>query len=34
MFLLLGIVFFGWRIIGGPVNAGIQALIRLASLIA
>jgi len=34
MFLLLGIVFFGWRIIGGPVNAGIQALLRLASLIA
>jgi Zn-dependent protease len=34
MFLLLGVVFFGWSLIGGPVNAGIEALIRLASFIA
>lgn len=34
MFLLLGLVFFGWRIIAVPVNAAIDALIRLASFIA
>jgi Zn-dependent protease len=34
MFLLLALVFFGWRLIGGPVNAAINALLRLASLIA
>jgi Zn-dependent protease len=34
MFLLLGLVFFGWRIIAVPVNAAIDALVRLASFIA
>jgi Zn-dependent protease len=34
MFFLLALVFFGWRLIAVPVNAGIDALIRLASLIA
>jgi Zn-dependent protease len=34
MFLLLGLVFFGWRVIAVPVNAAIDALVRLASLIA
>ncbi len=34
MFLLLGLVFFGWRIIAVPVNAAIEALVRLASMIA
>jgi Zn-dependent protease len=34
MLLLLGLVFFGWRIIAVPVNAAIEALVRLASLIA
>ncbi|HET8722991.1 MAG TPA: site-2 protease family protein [Anaeromyxobacteraceae bacterium] len=34
MFLLLAIVFFGWRLIAVPVNAGIDALVRLASLLA
>jgi Zn-dependent protease len=34
MFLLLGLVFFGWRIIAVPVNAAIDALVHLASLIA
>lgn len=34
MFILLALVFFGWRLIAVPVNAGIDALVRLASLIA
>ena len=34
MFLLLGLVFFGWRVIAVPVNAAIDALVRLASFIA
>lgn len=34
MFLLLGLVFFGWRIIAVPVSAAIDALVRLASFIA
>jgi Zn-dependent protease len=34
MFLLLGLVFFGWRIISVPVNAAIDALVHLASFIA
>jgi Zn-dependent protease len=34
MFILLALVFFGWRVIAVPVNAGIDALVRLASLIA
>jgi Zn-dependent protease len=34
MFILLALVFFGWRLIAVPVTAGIDALIRLASLIA
>jgi Zn-dependent protease len=34
MLLLLAVVFFGWRLIAVPVNAGIEALVRLASLIA
>ena len=34
MFLLLGLVFFGWRVISVPVNAAIDALVRLASFIA
>ncbi|MEI7703358.1 MAG: site-2 protease family protein [Deltaproteobacteria bacterium] len=34
MFFLLALVFFGWRFIAVPVNAAIDALIRLASLIA
>ncbi len=34
MFLLLALVFFGWRLIAVPVNAGIDALVRLAMLIA
>ena len=34
MFVLLALVFFGWRLIAVPVGAGIDALIRLASLIA
>jgi len=34
MFALLALVFFGWRLIAVPVGAGIDALIRLASLIA
>jgi hypothetical protein len=34
MLLLLALVFFGWRIIAVPVNAAIEALVRLASLIA
>ena len=34
MFLLLGLIFFGWRVIAVPVNAAIDALVRLASFIA
>ncbi len=34
MFALLLLVFFGWRLIGGPVNAAISWMIHLASLIA
>jgi len=34
MFVLLAFVFFGWRLIGGPVNAAINWMIRLASLVA
>ncbi len=34
MFILLALVFFGWRVIAVPVNAGIDALVRLAFLIA
>lgn len=34
MFLLLALVFFGWRLISVPVNAGIEALVHLAMLIA
>jgi Zn-dependent protease len=33
MFVLLAFVFFGWRLIGGPVNAAINWMIHLASLI-
>jgi Zn-dependent protease len=34
MFILLALVFFGWRLIAVPVTAGIDALVRLAFLIA
>jgi len=34
IFALLLLVFFGWRLIGGPINAAIGWMIHLASLIA
>jgi Zn-dependent protease len=34
IFALLILVFFGWRLIGGPINAAIGWMIHLASLIA